>query len=73
MKLLVDEVSAGSQEQARGIAQIAKAVSQMDHGTQSAVANAQQSAESSLKLLTQAEDLHNIVLQLRTLVGNESS
>ena len=69
----MDEVSAGSQEQARGIAQIANAVSQMDRGTQGAAASAQQSAESSLKLLTQAEELHNIVLQLRTLVGSESS
>ena len=70
VKLLVDEVSSGSQEQARGIEQIAKAVSNMDRGTQGAAASAQQSAESSVELLGQAEELHEIVLQLRSLVGS---
>jgi methyl-accepting chemotaxis protein len=72
VKLLVDEVSGGSQEQARGIDQIAKAVSQMERGTQDSAESAHQSAESSVQLMTQAEELHGIVLQLRSLVGSEA-
>jgi methyl-accepting chemotaxis protein/methyl-accepting chemotaxis protein-1 (serine sensor receptor) len=41
VKLLVDEVSHGSQEQARGMDQIAKAVAEMDRVTQATAANAE--------------------------------
>jgi len=69
VKILVDELSLGSQEQTRGIEQIANAVSQMDQVTQGAAQSAQLSASSSVDLLSQAEELRGIVLQLRSLVG----
>jgi methyl-accepting chemotaxis protein len=71
VKTLVDEVNLGSQEQARGIEQISKAIAQMDHVTQSTAANAEESASASEQMSAQAEALNQIVEQLRTLVGSE--
>jgi len=69
VKMLVDEVNLGSQEQARGIEQISKAIAQMDQVTQGTAATAQQSASASEELSAQAEALNHIVVQLRGLVG----
>jgi len=71
VKMLVDEVNLGSQEQARGIEQISRSVSQMDQVTQTTAANAEQSASASEELSAQAEAMNHIVLQLRTLVGSD--
>ncbi|HEV8038619.1 MAG TPA: methyl-accepting chemotaxis protein [Bryobacteraceae bacterium] len=71
VKKLVDEVNLGSQEQARGIDQIAKAVAQMDQVTQGTAASAQESASASEELSAQAQALNHIVGELRALVGGE--
>jgi methyl-accepting chemotaxis protein/methyl-accepting chemotaxis protein-1 (serine sensor receptor) len=71
VKTLVDEVNLGSQEQARGIEQISKAIAQMDQVTQSTAANAEESASASEEMSAQAEALNNIVLQLRSMVGGD--
>jgi methyl-accepting chemotaxis protein len=72
VKTLVDEVNLGSQEQARGIEQISKAIAQMDQVTQSTAANAEESASASEQMSAQAEALNHIVLQLRSLVGSDA-
>jgi methyl-accepting chemotaxis protein len=69
VKVLVDEVNLGSQEQARGIEQISKAVAQMDQVTQATAASSEESASASEELSAQAEALQQIVFQLRTMVG----
>ena len=69
VKLLVDEVNLGSQEQARGIEQISKAVAQMDGVTQTTAASAEESASASEQLSAQAEALKGIVASLQLLVG----
>jgi len=69
VKTLVDEVNLGSQEQARGIEQISKSISEMDQVTQSNAASAEQSASASEQMSAQAEALQNISRELRTLVG----
>ena len=69
VKTLVDEVNLGSQEQARGIEQISKAVAQMDQVTQSTAASAEQSASASEELSAQAEALKGIVVGLQAMVG----
>ena len=71
VKTLVDEVNLGSQEQAKGIEQISKAIAQMDQVTQSTAASAEESASASEELSAQAEALNTIVVQLRSLVGGE--
>jgi methyl-accepting chemotaxis protein len=72
VKTLVDEVNAGSQDQTLGIDQISKAVAQIDRVTQRAASGAKDSASSSRELLTQADMLNQIVLDLRVLVGTET-
>ena len=72
VKVIVDELNADSQEQSRGIQQIANAISQMDHVTQGTAASAEQSASASQQLSAQAEAMKNIVSQLRTMVGGNS-
>jgi methyl-accepting chemotaxis protein len=69
VKMLVDEVNLGSQEQARGIEQIGKAVAQMDQLTQTTASNAEESASASEELSGQAQALNQIVLSLGALVG----
>jgi methyl-accepting chemotaxis protein len=73
VKMLVDEVNLGSQEQARGIEQISKAIAQMDQVTQATAANAEESASASEEMSAQAEALGHVVTQLRALVGAGTS
>lgn len=69
VKTLVDEVHLGSQEQARGIEQIAKAISQMEQVTQKNAANAEESASASEELSAQAETMRAVVSECHALVG----
>ncbi|MEO7143733.1 MAG: methyl-accepting chemotaxis protein [Bryobacteraceae bacterium] len=69
VKMLVDEVNLGSQEQARGMEQIARAISQMDEVTQRTAANAEESASASEQMAAQAQALNDIVCELESLVG----
>jgi methyl-accepting chemotaxis protein/methyl-accepting chemotaxis protein-1 (serine sensor receptor) len=69
VKTLVDEVHLGSQEQSRGIEQIAKAVAQMEQVTQKNAANAEESASASEELSGQAETMKGIVERLQAMVG----
>jgi methyl-accepting chemotaxis protein len=69
VKTLVDEVNMGSQEQARGIDQISKAIAQMDQVTQGTAASAEESASASEELSAQAQALNHIVSELGALVG----
>ena len=73
VKTLVDEVNMGSQEQARGIDQISKAISQMDQVTQGTAASAEESASASEELSAQAQALNQIVRELGSLVGGGES
>ncbi len=69
VKILVDEVNLGSQEQARGIQQVGKAVVQMEKVTQSTAANAEETASAAEELNAQSETLMDIVEQLNAMVG----
>jgi methyl-accepting chemotaxis protein len=69
VKTLVDEVSLGSQEQTRGIEQIAKALTQMEQVTQQSAANAEESAAAAEELTAQASTLMEVVSQLSSMVG----
>ncbi len=69
VKSLVDEVNLGSQEQSRGMDQIAKAVLQMQHVTQKNAAAAEQSASAGAELNAHADALRTLVLEMREMVG----
>ncbi len=73
IKTLVDEVSLGSQEQARGIDQIVKAITQMEQVTQKTAANSEESASAAEELTAQSETLKEVVSRLAALVGAQST
>jgi methyl-accepting chemotaxis protein/methyl-accepting chemotaxis protein-1 (serine sensor receptor) len=69
VKVLVDEVNLGSQEQARGIEQIGKAIAQMEQVTQRNAAGAEESASAAEELDAQSSALGEIVRGLTEMVG----
>ncbi len=71
VKTLVDEVNLGSQEQARGIQQISKAITQMDQVTQGTAASAEQGASASEELSAQAEAMGQAVRKLSRMVDSD--
>ncbi len=73
VKTLVDEVNVGSEEQAKGLEQIGKAVSQMEQLTQTTAANAEESASAAEELTAQSEGLRDVVGQLAKMVGTGGS
>jgi methyl-accepting chemotaxis protein/methyl-accepting chemotaxis protein-1 (serine sensor receptor) len=68
VKTIVDDVNAGSMEQARGINQVTQAISQMGQVTQSTAAAAEESAAAAEELRAQSDSLRQIVKQLSALV-----
>lgn len=70
---LLDEIAAASQEQSQGVAQIYKAISQMEQVTQQNAANAEESASASEELNAQAGTLREIVQKLEVLVEGKST
>jgi methyl-accepting chemotaxis protein len=68
VRSLVGEVDTGSQEQSRGISEIAKAIMQMQEVTQTNAASAEEGAASALELSSQSETLAGIVGRLTRLV-----
>jgi methyl-accepting chemotaxis protein/methyl-accepting chemotaxis protein-1 (serine sensor receptor) len=72
VKTLVDEVNHGSQEQARGLDQIGKALTRMGQVTQMTAANAEQSASAAQQLSAQSEALKGIVCRLSEMVKGSS-
>jgi methyl-accepting chemotaxis protein len=71
IRILVDEVDCGSQEQARGIEQISKAIVQMERVTQATTASAEESASASEELTAQSRSVNEIVERLTAMVGSE--
>jgi methyl-accepting chemotaxis protein/methyl-accepting chemotaxis protein-1 (serine sensor receptor) len=69
VKGLVDEVNVASQEQARGMEQISRAVVQMEQVTQKTAAGAQQSACAGTELDGHATTMRSLVHQMREMVG----
>jgi methyl-accepting chemotaxis protein/methyl-accepting chemotaxis protein-1 (serine sensor receptor) len=69
VKGLVDEVNLGSQEQARGMDQISRAVLQMEKVTQRTAAGAEQSAAAGGQLDGHASDMRALVHEMRAMVG----
>ena len=65
---LIGEVSAASDEQAKGIEQINAAVTQMDQVTQSNAATAEESSSTAQEFTAQAVELQNTVVVLEGVV-----
>lgn len=69
IKILVDSVSAGSEEQSTGIAQITQAMSQMNQVTQMTAAEAEEGAAAAEELNAQSGSLKRVVEQLTAMAG----
>jgi methyl-accepting chemotaxis protein/methyl-accepting chemotaxis protein-1 (serine sensor receptor) len=69
VKVIIDEVSEGSQEQSRGISQIGKAITQMERMTQDAAATAEESASAAEELNAQASTLQDVAGRLTVMIG----
>lgn len=73
MKQLVDEINLGSEEQSRGIGQIANSIQQIEKVTQSSAASAEECAAAAEQLTAQSEAVRDIVVGLAALVGSSGT
>src|SRR5262249_50664384 len=69
VKTLVDEVSASSEEQTRGLRQGASALGQMERLTQQSAAIAEETASASEELTAQSETMREIAGRMAALCG----
>lgn len=70
VRVLVDEVHAGSQEQNRAIGRIGAALEQIEQVTQQAASGAEQGSAAAEELSAQAGSLLDVVDVLRRMVGS---
>jgi methyl-accepting chemotaxis protein/methyl-accepting chemotaxis protein-1 (serine sensor receptor) len=73
VKTLVDEVNAGSQEQARGSDQIARSIVQMEQVTQKTASSAEEGASAGAELSAQSANLRELVKQLNEMLGRSAA
>jgi len=69
VKSLIEEVSSGSREQANGIEQVAKTLTEMGQVTQRTAASAQEGAAASTELTGLSAGMKRSATRLRALVG----
>ncbi len=69
VKTLIDEINLGSQEQSRGMEQVARAIAQMEQVTRKTAASAEESASAGEELSAQGGTLRGIVSRLSAMVG----
>jgi methyl-accepting chemotaxis protein/methyl-accepting chemotaxis protein-1 (serine sensor receptor) len=73
VKVMVDEVSLGSEQQSQGIDQIGRAITQMEQVTQTNAATAEESAAAAEELSAQSETLKDIIGRLQDMVGGSGN
>jgi methyl-accepting chemotaxis protein len=71
VKVLIDEVSMGSHEQAKGIDQVTIALRQMDQVTQQSAAGAEENAAVGSELGQQSQALDRIIERLSVMIEGE--
>jgi methyl-accepting chemotaxis protein len=69
VKTLIKDVNVGSEEQARGVEQIARAMTQMEQVTQSSAASAENAASAGESMSAQAMNMRRVVDELEQMVG----
>jgi methyl-accepting chemotaxis protein len=68
VKQLIDQVNHTGQEQAQGLEQVARAMSQMEQVTTTTAANAEQRAAASQELSAQSQAMREVVTALQAMV-----
>ena len=69
VKTLIEDVGVASEDEARGIDQIAAGVKQMEQVTQSAAASAEENASATEEVRSHSKSLDGVVQDLRVLIG----
>ena len=69
VKELIHELRLGNEEQARGVEQIAKAMTQMEQVTQTSATSAQQAASAGESMNAQANSMRKLAAELEELIG----
>ena len=69
---MADEIASASEEQARGVSEITKAMSQLDQMTQQNSATSEECASAAEELSAQSEALKNAVSQLVMTISGQS-
>ena len=70
---LIEEIAAASDDQARGIEQINRAVAEMDKVVQQNAANAEESASACQEMNSQSDSLNKVVNDLVEIVGGNTN
>ena len=68
VKQLIDQVNQTGQEQAQGLAQVARAMEQMDQATSMTAATAEQRAAASEQLSAQSQAMFDVITALQAMV-----
>jgi methyl-accepting chemotaxis protein len=69
IKVLIDEINAGSQEQARGIDHITQSISEIEKVTQHTAAGAEESAAAAEELSAQSNIMKDVIGRINAMVG----
>jgi methyl-accepting chemotaxis protein/methyl-accepting chemotaxis protein-1 (serine sensor receptor) len=72
VKVLIDAVNVSSGEQAQGVEQISRAVTQVERVTQTSAASAEETASAGEELSAQSAVLRDLVHRLEELVGSQA-
>ena len=70
---LMGEITAASEEQARGTAQVTQAIGEMEKVVQNNAATAEESAASAQELQSQSQSLRDVVFELNQLVRGQKN
>jgi methyl-accepting chemotaxis protein len=73
MKVLVDEINLGSQEQSKGVGQVSTSIHQMEQVTQSNAAAAEETAAAAQQLTAQSHSVKEVVDHLTAMVGSSEA
>ncbi len=72
VRSLIEQINLGSQEQMRGIDQVARTILQIEQVTQQSAANAEETAAAAEELNAQSDSLREIVGGLALMFGGDS-
>jgi methyl-accepting chemotaxis protein len=71
IRLLIDEINAGSQEQAKGIDHITQSIAEIEQVTQHTAAGAQESAAAAEELSAQSNIMKDVINRINSMVGGD--
>jgi methyl-accepting chemotaxis protein/methyl-accepting chemotaxis protein-1 (serine sensor receptor) len=71
IRVLIDEINVGSQEQAKGIDHIMQSIAEIEQVTQHTAAGAQESAAAAQELSAQSNIMKDVIHRINSMVGGD--